>query len=208
MTLILAELPQFAINLMVVGFLLVCLIMILTVLIQKPQGGGLSGAFGSGAGSGQTAFGARTGDALTVATIGIFVFYIVAAVGLNYVVRPATAAPDEPTAQAPAGEPGETTTTTTDGAAPATGTTPTTTPGATETPAPAPAPAPGSPSSSPAGGEPSGTPSPAPGGTTPPVQPETPPAQPETPPTTPPTTPPATTPPSTTPPTNPPTNPG
>lgn len=91
----LAQLPPIAINLMVVGFLIVCLIMILTVLIQKPQGGGLSGAFGSGAGSGQTAFGARTGDALTVATIAIFVIYLLAAIGLNYTVRPTIAAPDE-----------------------------------------------------------------------------------------------------------------
>jgi preprotein translocase subunit SecG len=91
----LAQLPPIAINLMVVGFLIVCLIMILTVLIQKPQGGGLSGAFGSGAGSGQTAFGARTGDALTVATIAIFVIYLLAAIGLNYTVRPTIAAPSE-----------------------------------------------------------------------------------------------------------------
>lgn len=89
----LAQLPPYAINLMVIGFFIVCLIMVLAVLIQKPQGGGLSGAFGSGAGSGQTAFGARTGDALTVATIGVFVFYILAAIGLNYAVRPTVAAP-------------------------------------------------------------------------------------------------------------------
>ena len=65
----------------------------LTVLIQRPQGGGLSGAFGSGAGSGQTAFGARTGDALTVATIAMFVLYLVAAIGLNFATHPANAAP-------------------------------------------------------------------------------------------------------------------
>lgn len=69
-------------------FLGSCLLLMLTVLIQKPQGGGLAGAFGSGAGSGQTAFGTRTGDALTVATIAMFVIFIVLAVLLNYAARP------------------------------------------------------------------------------------------------------------------------
>ena len=64
----------------VVGFCIVCILLVLTILIQRPQGGGLSGAFGAGAGSGQTAFGAKTGDALTMFTIGIFVVYIVGAV--------------------------------------------------------------------------------------------------------------------------------
>lgn len=73
---------------LVVLFLLVSVVMILIILIQRPQGGGLSGAFGSGAGSGQTAFGARTGDALTIATIGIFVVFISMAAGLNYAIRP------------------------------------------------------------------------------------------------------------------------
>lgn len=132
MTPMLAEIPPIAINFMVIGFFLVCLIMILTVLIQKPQGGGLAGAFGSGAGSGQTAFGARTGDALTVATIGIFVFYILAAIGLNYVVRPTIAAPPGITATGGEGTP-------TDGGA---GTTTTPTPAPTPTPVPTPSPVP------------------------------------------------------------------
>ncbi len=72
-------------------FLFACLLLILVVLIQRPQGGGLAGAFGSGAGSGQTAFGTRTGDALTVATIGLFVFYLATAVGLTYFVQPKSA---------------------------------------------------------------------------------------------------------------------
>ncbi len=72
-------------------FLVACLLLILVVLIQKPQGGGLAGAFGSGAGSGQTAFGTRTGDALTVATIAFFVFYLATAVGVSYVARPSDA---------------------------------------------------------------------------------------------------------------------
>jgi preprotein translocase subunit SecG len=72
-------------------FLLICVVLILTVLIQRPQGGGLSGAFGAGGGSGQTAFGTRTGDALTIATIGMFILYLVVAVGLNFATRPTQA---------------------------------------------------------------------------------------------------------------------
>jgi len=78
------------VQLLVVGFLVICVLMILTVLIQRPQGGGLSGAFGAGgggAGAGQTAFGARTGDALTIATIAIFIIYLVTAVGLVFAAR-------------------------------------------------------------------------------------------------------------------------
>ncbi|MBX3351787.1 MAG: preprotein translocase subunit SecG [Phycisphaeraceae bacterium] len=89
---------------LVVAFLFVCLLLILIILIQKPQGGGLSGAFGSGAasGSGQTVFGARTGDALTIGTITVFVLYLGVAIGLNYAIRPSTRAPAQPVMQQPA----------------------------------------------------------------------------------------------------------
>jgi preprotein translocase subunit SecG len=89
--LVLAALPTWSIGLLVALFFFVCILLILTILIQRPQGGGLSGAFGSGAGSGQTAFGAKTGDALTIATIGMFVVYVLAAIGLNYAIRPGEA---------------------------------------------------------------------------------------------------------------------
>jgi preprotein translocase subunit SecG len=82
---------QLWIGLGIVGFLFVSLTMILIVLIQKPQGGGLSGAFGAssdGGGSGQTAFGAKTGDVLTTLTIAIFVIFLVSAAGLNFLIRP------------------------------------------------------------------------------------------------------------------------
>ncbi|GJQ30242.1 MAG: hypothetical protein HBSAPP03_21260 [Phycisphaerae bacterium] len=75
-------------GIIVVLFLLVSVVLVLTVLIQKPQGGGLSGAFGgAGAGSGQTAFGAKTGDALTVFTIIVFAVYILFAVVLNFATK-------------------------------------------------------------------------------------------------------------------------
>lgn len=86
-------------------------LLILAILIQKPQGGGLATAFGAGAGSGQTAFGARTGDALTVMTIILFALYLLVGIGLVWVAHPAGPA-EASTISAPAGE------------APATGETP------------------------------------------------------------------------------------
>lgn len=121
--------------LLVVGFLFVSLLMVLIVLIQRPQGGGLSGAFGSSAaGSSQTAFGAKTGDALTIATIVIFVLFLGAAVGLNYVIRPSEAKAEVPTATAPETAPA--------GAAPAEATPEPPTPQIERDTAPAPEPAP------------------------------------------------------------------
>ncbi len=76
---------------LVVLFVVISVMMMLVVLIQRPSGGGLSGAFGaSSEGAGQTAFGAKTGDALTSATIVIFVLFLACAVGLNYTLQPPT----------------------------------------------------------------------------------------------------------------------
>ncbi len=91
-------------GLLTLGFLVVCVVMILIVLIQRPQGGGLGGAFGSAAGSGQTAFGAKTGDALTIATIAIFVIFLLSAIGLNFAARPSEAPAQGEAATAPADE--------------------------------------------------------------------------------------------------------
>ena len=63
-------------------FIVVSVALVLIVLVQRPQGGGLTGAFGGGAGA-DTAFGGRTGDALTVATITAFTIYLLLAIGLN-----------------------------------------------------------------------------------------------------------------------------
>ena len=88
---------NFLIGLLVVGFVIISVMMMLVVLIQRPTGGGLSGAFGAASeGAGQTAFGARTGDALTTATIVIFLLFLGFAIGLNYVVEaPSAAAANE-----------------------------------------------------------------------------------------------------------------
>ena len=50
--------------------------LVLVILVQRPQGGGLASAFGGGGGT-DTAFGGRTGDALTVATVAAVVLGLV-----------------------------------------------------------------------------------------------------------------------------------
>lgn len=93
---------EFLTGLLVVGFVVVSVMMMLVVLIQRPTGGGLSGAFGSSSeGAGQTAFGARTGDALTTATIVIFMAFLGFAIALNYNVQPSGVAPIETVEPAP-----------------------------------------------------------------------------------------------------------
>lgn len=71
------------------AFILICVLMMLVILIQKPKGGGLSGAFGGAGGSASAAFGAKTGDVLTVITVGLFVAFLLCAMGLTWTVRPA-----------------------------------------------------------------------------------------------------------------------
>ena len=65
-------------------FIVASVILVLIILAQRPQGGGLAGAFGgSGGGGTDTAFGGKTGDVLTMATIVAFVAYMLIAVFLN-----------------------------------------------------------------------------------------------------------------------------
>ncbi len=101
----LAAISPVVTNLLIGLFLLISIVMILLVLIQRPQGGGLSGAFGSGGGggAGQTAFGTKTGDVLTWATIGIFVAFVGFAIVLNFATRPADPADVPVRMTAPAG---------------------------------------------------------------------------------------------------------
>lgn len=125
LTLTLAQWPTWLVMSLMGLFMVVCIIMVLTVLIQRPQGGGLAGAFGSGAGSGQTAFGTKTGDALTWMTIGVFIIFLLIAIVLNAGVKSVVGASNakQPEAQTQDG-----------GAAPA-GTTPAETSPAGTTPA-------------------------------------------------------------------------
>ncbi len=91
-------------------FVLTCVFMMLIILIQKPKGGGLSGAFGGAGGSAQAAFGAKTGDLLTTITIACFVAFLGLAIGLVYAIRddvtPKTA-PTIPAVSTPATPAGE-----------------------------------------------------------------------------------------------------
>jgi preprotein translocase subunit SecG len=76
-------------------FALLAVLLMGVILLQRGKGVGLSGAFG-GAG-GHTAFGAKTGDVLTWATIVIAASLLIFAVILNYVFVPVSA-PVAPTA--------------------------------------------------------------------------------------------------------------
>ena len=84
-------------------FIIVSAAMVLIILVQRPQGGGLAGAFGGAGGSGSdTVFGGRVGDALTLMTVFAFVVYLSLAISLNLMdssgpppgVQPAVSATD------------------------------------------------------------------------------------------------------------------
>jgi len=72
---------------MAIYFFLVCVLMMLVILIQRPKGGGLAGAFGGVGGGQQTAFGAKVGDVLTWVTVGFFVLFLVLAMGLTWEIK-------------------------------------------------------------------------------------------------------------------------
>lgn len=59
----------------------------LIILIQKPKGGGLAGAFGGAGGSQQAVFGAKTGDVLTWVTVFLFVAFVFTAMCLVWLTR-------------------------------------------------------------------------------------------------------------------------
>jgi len=64
-------------------FIIVSVAMSLIILVQRPSGGGLAGAFGGAGGGTDTVFGGRIGDALTWATVIAFVLYLLFSIGLN-----------------------------------------------------------------------------------------------------------------------------
>jgi preprotein translocase subunit SecG len=140
-------------------FAIVSIALILIILVQRPQGGGLATAFGGAGGGNDTAFGGRTGDALTVATVAGFFVYLAVAIGLNIADSPAIASA---TAPAEVGDAG-----TTDAPAEGTGAV-APVPDASVTPA-TPEPTPATPEATPA--NPEATPANA--GSTPPTTPPT-----------------------------------
>lgn len=75
--------------LLAVLFAFTAIVLMGVILLQRGKGVGLSGAFG-GAG-GHTAFGAKTGDFLTWATIVVAVGLLIFAILLNFVFRPLSA---------------------------------------------------------------------------------------------------------------------
>ena len=65
-------------------FIIVSVALILIILVQRPAGGGLAGAFGGAGGGGtESVFGGRVGDALTVMTVIGFCVYLGLAITLN-----------------------------------------------------------------------------------------------------------------------------
>jgi len=88
-------------NLLTFLFAASSVILVLIILVQRPQGGGLAQAFGgAGGGATDTAFGGRTGDVLTYLTLGAFSVYLVIAITLNVMDNPAPEqAVEEPAAQ-------------------------------------------------------------------------------------------------------------
>lgn len=106
-------LGSFFVSLLAILFVLVCLFMMLVILIQKPKGGGLSGAFGGAGGGEQSVLGAKAGDVLTWVTITCFVLFLLLAMGLTWTIAP-TQVPTSPGTLQPAPTSGS------GGAAPAT----------------------------------------------------------------------------------------
>ena len=86
-------------------FTVVCIVLIIVVLLQKGRGGGLSAAFG-GAG-GHSAFGSKTGDVFTWATIVIVGLFLLLAMILTYYYVPDEIPILPPTMQQPATGTGE-----------------------------------------------------------------------------------------------------
>ncbi len=76
------------VTLLSIAFVFVCFLLILLILIQRPKGGGLAGAFGGAGGSDQAMFGAKAGDALTWITVALFVGFLLLAMGLTWATDP------------------------------------------------------------------------------------------------------------------------
>jgi len=67
-----------------IALVVVSLFLILCVIVQKPRGGGLAGAFSGGAGSqADSAFGAQASNVAVTATIAAFVLFLLLAIAIN-----------------------------------------------------------------------------------------------------------------------------
>ncbi|MFO0840080.1 MAG: preprotein translocase subunit SecG [Phycisphaerae bacterium] len=84
--------------LMAFFFAFLAILLMGVILLQRGKGVGLSGAFG-GAG-GNTAFGAKTGDALTWITVVLASIFLLVAIFMNYWFVPLRANVEEPAAPA------------------------------------------------------------------------------------------------------------
>jgi preprotein translocase subunit SecG len=80
---------HWSVTLLVVLLVMVCVLLTLIILVQKPKGGGLAGAFGGATSSGSV-LGAKTGDFLTWTTVGFFVMFVVLSILLIKLGKPAT----------------------------------------------------------------------------------------------------------------------
>lgn len=91
-------------------FSIVSFVMIIVILVQRPQGGGLAGAFGgAGGGGADSVFGGRVGDALTWATVSAFVVYLILAIVITQVpIGGSGASNNNPVVEASPGAPATT----------------------------------------------------------------------------------------------------
>lgn len=76
------------VSVLAILFAIVSFLMMLIILVQKPKGGGLSGAFGGAGGSESAFMGARVGDFLTIVTASAFVVFVLLAMGLTWTTTP------------------------------------------------------------------------------------------------------------------------
>ncbi len=72
---------------LLIAFVVCGIFMGLVILIQRPKGGGLSGAFGGAGGDQGAVFGSKVGDVLTLVTGVAFVIFAGLGVWLTYAIR-------------------------------------------------------------------------------------------------------------------------
>ncbi|WP_428387050.1 preprotein translocase subunit SecG [Mucisphaera sp.] len=89
------------------AFVLIGIVMTMVVLIQRPKGGGLAGAFGGSSTDASAVFGASVGDVLTWVTVAFFVVWIFLAMGMQWAIAAELAAVTDPppAVSAPAASP-------------------------------------------------------------------------------------------------------